>query len=866
MVLVVGRLRGRHSGIRPILHRCYLAFVQVNALQPYDLGILSAHPRTCDLYLRLLRSHWLNCVMNHRRTNTSVSDVENPSRQSTEANDDATSNATPTPTPTQRRLRLPHRSPHRSPCESPKMMPLASEENIDFQVLAIPDQPDPPTSMTSIGLNLSQRKTSDADKPDPPPLPNPRSSTSVDNPYFVHPTKFQPKFSDLKEEHGVFGACLSIAKRFLRHNYGILLFLAVLAICLALLGIFAFDENLSWEVWLSFTILCITLALLISNAVATPVAMLLGVTAMLLLKIVDPAKAIEGFSNEGVIAVAILFIVAEGIQRTSVLVFIFRRVLGKPSFIWTAQLRVMLPVAIVSAFLNNTPVVAMLIPVIQSWSRRANFPTSKLLMPLNNAAILGGTLTLLGTSTNLLVDGYVRDSQQIQALFQNPTQSGSTSLRVGLPIFGVTPVGAILLAVGIIYMLLASRFLLRDRGQTGVGAIIRNPREYTVALLVQDRSPIVGETVQEAGLRQLQGLYLVEVTRANGSLIPAVDPDTIIEAGDTLLFAGVVETVTELYHIPGLVPATGQSQKMKIERHHRRLVELVISSSSMLVGKTAKESKFRSRFSAAIIAVHRQGEHVKERIADIKLRAGDTLLVETGSEFALRFGKDSNFALVSEVSGSQPPREDRLHMVIAAAIATAMVALATAKVLPLMTAAAAASFLMIATGCLTLTNAAQAVNLQVVITIAASFGLSNGMEGSGAAEQLAKFIVNVFEPLGFVGLLFGIYVGTALLSSVITNNAAVALMFPVIVNILKARELLQPDSNGANMTKVLRALYALMIGASSSFSTPIGYQTNLMVHGPGGYTFLDWVIFGVPLQILLGVAGIISINNLSFSL
>lgn len=728
------------------------------------------------------------------------------------------------------------------------MQPLTSDEDLDFKVLAIPSQPEPPVpGSTPAGSTPSN---DDASNPEPPPLPNPRSSTSVDNPFFTGITKTRPAFDDLRQQDGLAVAVRKVVLAFLRDQWGILAFLLFLAVGLAMLGIFAF-EPISWEAWFSFAVLCITLALLITNAVATAVAMLLGLTTMLVFKIVTPQEAIEGFSNTGVMSVAILFIVAEGIQRTSVLVPIFRVVLGKPRYLWEAQLRVMLPVALISAFLNNTPVVAMLIPVIQSWSRRANFPVSKLLMPLNNAAILGGTLTLLGTSTNLVVDGLARDS----GLLLN-----DDGQKVGLPIFGITPIGGLLLVAGLVYMLVFSRCLIRDRGQQGVGAIIRNPREYTVALLVQDRSPIVGDTVQEAGLRQLQGLYLVEVTRADGTLIPAVAPDTKVEAGDTLLFAGVVETVTELYHIPGLVPATGQSQKMKIERHHRRLVELVIASSSMLVSKTAKESEFRSRFAAAIIAVHRQGEHVKEKIADITLRPGDTLLVETGSDFTLRFGKDSNFALVSEVSGSQPPREDRLHMAISAAIAIAMVAVATAGVLPLMAAAAGASFLMIATGCLTLTNAAQAVDLPVVITIAASFGISKGMHVTGAALELANFIVRIFEPIGDIGLLFGIYIGTALLSAVITNNAAVALMFPVIEAILKS------DGSELSENRTLSTLYALMIGASSSFSTPIGYQTNLMVHGPGGYTFMDWVIFGVPLQIVLGIAGIVAINSFNFSL
>lgn len=713
--------------------------------------------------------------------------------------------------------------------------PFTSEENIDFQVLAIPSKDDITDGRT---ISDAGSRKGDGVGPPPPPLPNPRSSTSIDKPFYTGVKKFRPKFSDIRQEHGLVKACTTITLRFIKENWGILLFLVIMAIGLAMLGIFVFEDEVreNWKVWVSLTILVLTLALLIVNAFPTAVTMLLGLTAMLAFGIVDTKEGLKGFSNSGVAAVAILFIVAEGIQRTSVLLPIFRLLLGKPKYLWEAQLRVMIPVAVISAFLNNTPVVAMLIPVIQSWSRRAGFPISKLLMPLNNAAILGGTLTLLGTSTNLVVDGLVRDSDILDG--------------EGIGIFDISVPGLVMLAVGLVYIVLFSRLLLKDRGQTGVGAIICNPREYTVALLVQERSPIVGDTVQEAGLRQLQGLYLVEVTRADGSLIPAVSPDTIIEAGDTLLFAGVVETVTELYHIPGLVPATGQSQKMKIERHHRRLVELVIASSSMLVGKTAKESKFRSRFSAAIIAVHRQGEHVKEKIADIKLRAGDTLLVETGSEFTLRFGKDSNFALVSEVSGSQPAREDRLHMAIAVLIAAGMIGVASAGIRELMTAAAVASFLLIATRCMTIANASQAVDVGVIVTIAASFGISAGMEKSGAAKALAQVIVDVFQNIGDIGLLIGIYIGTALLSAVITNNAAVTLMFPVIESILKNE--IGDEREGFRKA----ALYTLMIGASSSFSTPIGYQTNLMVHGPGGYTFMDWVIFGVPLQLILCGVGV----------
>lgn len=694
----------------------------------------------------------------------------------------------------------------------------------------------------------SQSNGQDKDGTEPPHLPPPRSSVSLD---ITRSGGDQPdleprrSFTDYRGEVGPVQAALNVSLDWLKRYWGILVFLIVIAIALCLLGIFSPSfKGLKWEAWVAFTILSIIFALLVANVCPIEITMLLGLTAMLVFKIIPPSSAIVGFSNTGVAAVAVLFIVAEGVQRTSVLLPIFRVVLGKPRFLWEAQMRLMLPVAIISAFLNNTPVVAMMIPVIQSWSRRAGFPVSKLLMPLNNAAILGGTVTLLGTSTNLVVSGLAKDSKM---LVTNTNTTGD------IEIFAITPIGAIMLVVGILYMLIFSRInkLLPLRGQTGVGAVIDNPRQYTVAILVQPRSSIVGETVADAGLRQLQGLFLVELTREDGEVIPAVAPDTRINANDILLFAGIVETVTELYHIQGLVPAAGQSRKMKLERHRRRLVELVISASSPLVNSTPKESKFRSRFNAAIIAVHRHGEHVQEKIADITLRPGDTLLVETGEEFVTRFGKDLNFALVSEVSGSQPPREDKLHMAIAIVVVVAMIALATFNVYHILTAAAIAAFVMIGSSCLTLRNAAQSVSLPVIVTIAASFGVSQGMEQSGAAAALAGFIVSLFERLGPLGLLFGIYVGTAILSAVITNNAAVTLMFPVIANIVNAP--------GATVGK-RAALYTLMIAASSSFCTPIGYQTNLMVHGPGGYTFMDWVTFGLPLLLLLAAVGVCSIH------
>lgn len=728
----------------------------------------------------------------------------------------------------------------------------SSDDKIDCRIISIPDLPASPSNrviteqqFVCAALQIPEHYLDDVHAPKPSlPTPAPSACASprsgVRKKLVPHYGAIPPSFTASRSEsvRAVFHDAVNfVYRRWLSIALGAVALLGVM------MGVSYVLQGLGWKAWLSVMILLATLDILLTNAFSTAFSMLIGLALMLVFDVVSPSRAAEGFANTGVLSVAVLFVVAEGIQRTSLLLPLFRVLLGKPKSVWMAQLRIMVPVAITSAFLNNTPVVAMLIPIVQSWSRRANIPVSKLLMPLSNAAVLGGTLTLLGTSTNLVVNGLAEKSQILGV--------DSKGAGIGLPLFGITPIGLVVLVCGLVYMLVFSKWLLPDCGQTGLGAMIRNPREYTVALVVQAHSAIVGETVEEAGLRNLSGLYLVEVTRADGRVIPAVGRDTLLLAGDTLLFAGVVETVRELYHIRGLVPATGQSEKMKIARHRRRLVELVVGATSPLVGRTAKESRFRSRFSAAIIAVHRHGGHVKERIADIRLRAGDTLLVEAGAEFAQRFGKDSNFALVSEVSRSEPPREDLAHMAVAGAIAVCMVGAAGSGAVALVTAASAAALGMIASGCVGVERAGEAVDVAVVVTIAASFGIANGVEDSGAAERMADALLAGFGRFGDGGLLVGIYVGTAALSSVISNNAAVTLVFPVVRSMV-LRE-------GATLN-ARAALYTLMIGASSCFSTPIGYQTNVMVHGPGGYRFADWLRFGAPMQLVLGVAAVLTVH------
>ncbi|HEY8429503.1 MAG TPA: SLC13 family permease [Sandaracinaceae bacterium] len=581
---------------------------------------------------------------------------------------------------------------------------------------------------------------------------------------------------------------------------------------------------MGWEAWVTVALTALMVVAMARNLAGPDAILLGGLTLLTTLGIVPLDRAFAGFANEGVLTVAVLFVVAAGVRDTGGLDALMRRVLGRPRSLAGAQLRMMVPVSAASAFLNNTPLVAMMVPVVTDWARRNGLAASRLLIPLSYASILGGTCTLIGTSTNLVVYGLARQH--------------APELDIGM--FDITVLGVPVLLVGIAYIVLTSRALLPDR--TGSHELIENPREYTVAMRVEPDSPVVGKSIEEAGLRHLPGLYLVEIER-DGELMPAVDPETHLRAGDHLLFVGIVESVVDLRRIRGLVPATDQVEKLSAPSPSRRLLEAVVGAGSALAGKNVRELAFRTRYEAAIIAVHRNGERVGGKVGDIVLRAGDVLLLEAPPSFLRRHKNDSNFALVTEVEGSAPMQHAKAP--IALGLMVAMIVLSATGVLPLLVAGLLAAGGMLVTGCLSGAEARRALELRVLIAIAASFGVGEALESSGAAAQIGGALVDVAAPFGPVAALAGIYLATALLTELITNNAAAALMFP-----------LAAAAGDAAQLPLLAVALVVMMAASASFSTPIGYQTNLMVYGPGGYRFGDFLRFGIPLQVTLAIVTI----------
>lgn len=579
---------------------------------------------------------------------------------------------------------------------------------------------------------------------------------------------------------------------------------------------------MDWQAVLTLMTLAGVLGTLALTRIAADLVLMSALALLLFTGVLGPVQALAGFANPGVITIATLYVVAAGLKETGAVQWIARMLLGHPKSQRGAQVRMIAPTGILSAFMNNTAVVAMFIPAIQDWAQRLGIPASKLLLPLSYAAILGGTCTLIGTSTNLVVDGMLQ-----------------STLGINLGLFELAWVGIPLLVIGGAFLVLFGHRLLPDRG--GISEELDLVREYGVEMEVASPGPLAGKTVAEAGLRALSYGYLTEIDR-NGRLITAVEPDRTLQAGDKLYFVGAPECASELRRIQGLKPANGSVHKLEVENHQRCLVEVVLGPEFSALGQTIRDSRFRTRFNAVILSVSREGRRVPGKLGDITFRMGDTLLLEASEQFVEQYRFRRDFLLVSALNDSTPPDFHKAPRALG--ILGVMVLLSASGLLSILEAAFLAAGGMILAGCLTASRARRSVDLPVLVVIAASFALGNAMTVTGAAEWVASSLLS-FGPLTPWVALALVYVLTAAFTEMITNNAAAVLMFPIALAI--------SEQLGVS---VLPFAIAVMFAASASFITPLGYQTNLMVYGPGRYRFTDYVRIGTPLSLLVGVVAV----------
>jgi di/tricarboxylate transporter len=575
-------------------------------------------------------------------------------------------------------------------------------------------------------------------------------------------------------------------------------------------------ETLSWKGWGAIAVTVVTFGLNATTHLPPELVFLGGLGVLLVSGMLSEAEALAGFSNSGMITVAVMYVVVTGLQQTGALGWVSQRVLGLPRHPAMAMVRLMVPVMGLSAVLNNTPVVALMIPVVNDWCRKLRLSPSKLMLPLSYAAIFGGTCTLIGTSTNLVVNGLLMETG-----------------APGLGLLAIAWVGIPCAIAATALLFLTQRWLLPIRKPVmGEGDDVR---QYTLEMVVTTGGPLVGKTIEQAGLRHLPNLYLMEVVRGP-QVVPAVTPQEILRAQDQLVFVGAVDSIVDLHRFRGLEPATDQVFKLNGSRRDRTLVEAVVSSQCPLVGLTIRDGQFRSRYGAVVLAVARDGGRLSGKVGDMVLQPGDTLLLESTPLFLEQQRRSRDFYWVSNIPDSAPLNHDKAPLALG--ILTAMVAAAALNQLPMLQAAIAAAIALLVTGCCSPHRALHQVEWSVLLVIGASLGLGKALEVTGAAAAISTTFMAPAGDNPWLALTV-IYGVTTLLTEVVTNNAAAALMFPITLALT--------DALGVSITPFV---IAIMVAASASFATPIGYQTNLMVYGPGGYRFTDFLRVGIPLNLL----------------
>ncbi|GLI68061.1 hypothetical protein VaNZ11_012389 [Volvox africanus] len=591
-------------------------------------------------------------------------------------------------------------------------------------------------------------------------------------------------------------------------------------------------RDMSRDAWLSLWVTFFTIVPIIRGVVDPDICLFGGTTILLLTGIIVPRDAFAGLANESIVSIALMMMIAAGLESSGALEFVPEVVMGRSRKEWVGQLRLHIAVASVSAVMNNTPLVAVMIPVVEAWCRQNNHHVSRFMIPLSYAAILGGLCTIIGTSTNLIARGLA--------------QQEVPELRI--PFIEIGVIGLPLTVAGGLYVVVMSPLLLPKR-EPMMTSVVADPREYVVSVKVDARYAHIGRTIEAAGLRHLRGLFLADLQRRDGTAVPSPPPTTIILQGDKLTFAGDIHGMQHILTLPGLNPISSSEVATEFEESaaaagevDRVMVEAVVALGSPIVNMTIRDCHFRSRYGAVVLAVHRNGERIVGGLGDIVVKGGDTMLLEASPDFLEKFKHSSEWALAVDAFRVSPARKDPLALLVSMGVFVAMVVLNSMDMIPLSTSALICLFTYLLTGILTVQQARKAIPGSVLLTVAGAFGMAKALTVTGVAERLAASLLHCFSWMGSAAAVTAVYVTTSLLTALLSNGASITLMFPIA--------LLMSKQAGIGFKG---PLYAIMVGASSDFSTPIGYQTNLMVSGPGGYRFLDYTRFGLPLQFIAGL-------------
>ena len=553
----------------------------------------------------------------------------------------------------------------------------------------------------------------------------------------------------------------------------------------------------------------------------------IGISILGIAGILQPSEILHGFANEQIAIIILLLLIGEIIRRSTLIDNMFKRFFNNTHTYKGFMAKLLFPVAALSSMINNTPLVAIMMPYVHNWGKRNNIAVSKLFIPLSYAAILGGTATLIGTSTNLVVNGMVAE--------QNIIPDFKT-----LEIFDFAPVGISMIILGGIYLIFFGYKMLPDNSDLKDNLTLKT-REYIVEVSVNINSEYHNKTVEKANLRNLKDLFLVEIIRNSRTITP-VSPTTLIQEGDVLVFAGNTETIADMIENNSNIMPTDFSKLAKNSK--TEVVEVFVTPNSPLLSMSIKKSNFRSKYDAAILAIHRNGSRITGKIGDIVPIAGDMLLIATGDDFEKRTNGNSDFFVVDKIRSIENMPTYQSVLILGGLIISVL--LSSLKIVPLFTCLLVFIIVMLITKIANPKELYRGLNFNLLFIIALALALGSAMIKTELASLLSNSFLGFFKPYGVIVLLIGIYLITNLLSSVITNIGAVAIVFPISLSLA-----LQLGINPKPF--VLLVAYA----AAASFITPIGYQTNLMVYGPGGYNFKDFMKIGLPLSIIFMITTVV---------
>ncbi len=576
--------------------------------------------------------------------------------------------------------------------------------------------------------------------------------------------------------------------------------------------------GLEIHAWFTIVTVVVMFGLLLKTKLPVEIVFLGGMGALIISGSLPMKEAVSGFSSETVVVIALMFIVVAGLFHTGVLQWVVKNLLGKPKGYARAITKLMLPVAFLSSLLNNTTVVMLFISVVKMWAKKLGITPSKMLIPLSYAAGLGGVCTIIGSPTNLVIASFYKEKTGEAVSFFEPLVPGLFCVAV------------------LIVSVIAMRRLLPDRKSPDDS--FESISDYTVELLVPTESKIVGSSVKECGLDNVNGGHLIEIVRFDKEIISPVGDEEFIFGGDRLIFSGDVASIIELRKSHELVSATEHVYKLDDVDRKRKISTAYVTFTSSLIGKTIVETDYENKYNMVLVAVARSGERIETSPHEVVLRAGDTLMLEGRNINKQGLSHDLHFFDSESVANYSS------KTVLSTLIMLAMILLAAFDIIPLLQACFLAAFAMLLTRCCNIEQAERNINWKALMVFAGSICFGKAIEHTGLSEMLATWLLDVCGPNPIL-VLTVICLVTTFATEFISNTATSAMFFPIAY-----------DAATSLGCDPMMFCMGLMIAAASSFATPIGSPTHMLVYAPGGYRFIDFVKIGLPMNFIILAANI----------